>query len=89
MAARPDSTPQLAEIDVPTLIVVGAEDAITPPSEARAMHEAIPGSRLVELAGAGHLANLEAPDAFNAAIEEFLLGSQALGQAGGGLAGKW
>ena len=89
MAARPDSTPMLASIDVPTLIIVGSEDALTPPSESRAMNAAIGGSRLVELAGAGHLSNLEAPDAFNAAIEEFIIGAQALGGAGGGLAGKW
>ena len=89
MAARPDSTPLLAAIDLPTLIVVGGEDALTPPSEARALRDAIAGSRLVEIAGAGHLANLEAPDTFSAAVEEFLAGPQALGRAGGGLAGKW
>lgn len=89
MAARPDSTPLLVTIDVPTLVIVGSEDALTPPSEARAMRAAIPGSRLVEIPGAGHLSNVEAPDAFNTAIEEFVLGSQALGLAGGGLAGKW
>jgi len=89
MAARPDSTPLLATIDVPTLIIVGTEDALTPPSESQAMHAAIAGSRLVEIPGAGHLSNVEAPDAFNAAVEEFMLGAQALGRAGGGLAGKW
>ena len=89
MAARPDSTPLLATIDVPTLIIVGSEDALTPPSESQAMHAAIAGSRLVEIPGAGHISNVEAPDAFNAAVEEFMLGSQALGLAGGGLAGKW
>jgi 3-oxoadipate enol-lactonase len=89
MAARPDSTPLLATIDVLTLIVVGSEDALTPPSESRAMHAAIAGSRLVEIPGAGHLSNVEAPDAFSAAVEEFILGAQALGRAGGGLAGEW
>ncbi len=89
MAARPDSSEQLAGIAIPTLIIVGGDDALTPPSEAEAMHRAIAGSRLVTLEGAGHLANLEAPDAFSAAIEEFVLGPQALGRAGGGLAGKW
>jgi pimeloyl-ACP methyl ester carboxylesterase len=72
MAARPDSTPLLASIAVPTLILVGAEDGLTPPSDARAMHAAIPGSRLVELPGAGHLANMEAPEAFNAAVDDLL-----------------
>jgi pimeloyl-ACP methyl ester carboxylesterase len=89
MAARPDSAPLLATIDVPTLIIVGSEDVLTPPAEARAMHAAIPGSQLVELAGVGHLSNLEAPDDFNAAVEQFIAGPQALGRAGGGLAGKW
>lgn len=89
MAARPDSAGLLASIAVPTLIIVGEADVLTPPSEAEAMHAAIPSSRLVVLPGAGHLANLEAPDAFSAAIEEFVLGPQALGRAGGGLAGKW
>lgn len=72
MAARPDSTPLLATIDVPTLILSGNEDALTPPSEAHALHAAIAGSRLVEIPGAGHLSNLENPEAFNAAVLEFL-----------------
>jgi pimeloyl-ACP methyl ester carboxylesterase len=72
MATRPDSTPLLATIAVPTLIVVGAEDGLTPPSDARAMHTAIAGSQLVELPGAGHLANLEATEAFNAAVDDLL-----------------
>jgi pimeloyl-ACP methyl ester carboxylesterase len=72
MAARPDSTPLLATIAVPTLVVVGAEDGITPPSDARAMHTAIAGSRLAELPGAGHLSNLEASGAFNAAVDDLL-----------------
>jgi 3-oxoadipate enol-lactonase len=78
MAARPDSTPLLATIGVPTLIVVGAEDGLTPPSDARAMHAAIAGSQLVELPGAGHLANMEASEAFNAAVDNLL----NLGKAG-------
>jgi pimeloyl-ACP methyl ester carboxylesterase len=65
---RPDRRTELPEIRCPTVIVVGAEDALTPPSEARAMADAIPGARVVELPGAGHLANLEAPAAFAAAL---------------------
>jgi pimeloyl-ACP methyl ester carboxylesterase len=72
MMARPDSTPTLATIDVPTLIVVGDEDVLTPPSEARAMHERIAGSRLEVLAGAGHVSNVERPAAFNHVVSEFL-----------------
>jgi pimeloyl-ACP methyl ester carboxylesterase len=65
---RPDRRPELPEIAAPTVIVVGSEDAVTPPSEARAMAAAIPGARLVELPGAGHIANLESPEAFAAAL---------------------
>jgi len=72
MMARPDSTPTLATIDVPTLIIVGEEDALTPPKEARTMHEQIAGSRLEILAGAGHVSNVERPAAFNHVASEFL-----------------
>lgn len=73
MMLRPDSTGTLATIDVPTLIVVGEEDVPTPPKEARAMHERIPGSRLEVIANAGHLCNLEKPAAFNHVLTEFLV----------------
>lgn len=72
MRERPDSTAMLETIDVPTLVVVGDEDAITPPKEARAMHEAIRGSRLEIVPGAGHLSNLERPATFNAALSDFV-----------------
>jgi 3-oxoadipate enol-lactonase len=88
MAARPDSTPLLATIDVPTLVLVGAEDVLTPPSEAEAMFNAIPGCRIAELPGAGHLSNIEAPEAFNAQVAEFLTPRQTFGIGGGG-GGKW
>ncbi|MFL5612875.1 MAG: alpha/beta fold hydrolase [Gemmatimonadaceae bacterium] len=73
MLGRQDSVPTLATIKVPTLIVVGDEDVITPPKEARAMHAAIQESRLEVLAGAGHLSSLEQPAAFNALMREFVL----------------
>jgi pimeloyl-ACP methyl ester carboxylesterase len=69
---RPDSTPILPTIDVPTLIIVGDEDVATPPKEARAMHELISGSRLEILEGAGHLSNVERAAAFNHVTSEFL-----------------
>lgn len=68
MKRRPDSTPELAGIDVPTLVVVGGDDRMSPPDVARDMHAAIPGAELGVLPGAGHLSNLEAADAFNAAV---------------------
>jgi pimeloyl-ACP methyl ester carboxylesterase len=72
LAARADSTPTLRQIRVPTLVICGEEDAITPPAESEAMHAAIAGSTLELIPKAGHLANLEAPDAFNRALEAFL-----------------
>ena len=69
---RPDATPGLAKIAVPTLVIVGAEDAITPPDVAKSMAAAIPNARLEEIPAAGHLSDLEAPDAFNAAVRAFL-----------------
>ena len=72
MMTRPDSTPLLATIHVPTLIVVGEEDTVTPPTLSREMHQAISGSRLVTIPKAGHLSNLEQPDAFNSALTQFL-----------------
>lgn len=74
MKNRPDSSDELARIDVPTLVIVGENDAITPPDAARKIHEHVAGSRLVVIPEAGHLSNLEAPEAFNGALAEFLGG---------------
>lgn len=72
MIRRPDSVPDLAGIDVPTLVVVGEEDAPSPPEVAASMQAAVPGAVLAVLPGAGHLSNLEAPEAFNAVLADFL-----------------
>jgi pimeloyl-ACP methyl ester carboxylesterase len=72
MKARPDSTPSLAQITIPTLILHGADDPIVPPGEARAMQAAIPGARLEMIPDAGHLPNLENPNAFNQAVRQFI-----------------
>jgi pimeloyl-ACP methyl ester carboxylesterase len=72
LMSRPDSTPQLVSIHVPTLIVVGEEDVITPPSAAEELHAGIAGSELVRIPGAGHLSSLEQPAAFNSALARFL-----------------
>jgi 3-oxoadipate enol-lactonase len=72
MAKRPDSTPTLATITCPTLVVVGALDGLTPPAESEKMAKAVKGAKLVKIPGAGHLSNLEAPDAFNRALSEFV-----------------
>lgn len=72
LMSRPDSTPTLATIDVPTMVIVGDEDSVTTPKESRAMHRAIRASRMEVIAQAGHLSNLERPAAFNAVLVEFL-----------------
>ena len=72
MMTRPDSTPLLSAIHVPTLIVVGDEDTVTPPAASEEMHRAIAGSELVRIPEAGHLSNLERPDVFTAALTAFL-----------------
>ena len=72
MGDRPDSRSILPEIDVPTAIVVGSEDTLTPPAMSEAMAEAIPGADLVVLGGAGHLSNLEDPDGFTGAVRQLL-----------------
>lgn len=72
MMARPDSTPTLSTIDVPTLIVVGEEDVLTPPKDARALQAGIAGSTLEIIEQAGHLSSVERPAAFNHVLTEFL-----------------
>lgn len=76
MAARPDSSLLLPTIDVPTLVLVGTEDTLTPPEEARAIQASVASSTLVEIPGAAHLANLEAPEPFNAALRTLLTSPQ-------------
>jgi pimeloyl-ACP methyl ester carboxylesterase len=72
MAVRIDATPLLGQIDVPTLVLVGAEDAISSPSEMRGIADAIPGARFAEIPGAGHMAPMENPHAVNTALEQFV-----------------
>jgi pimeloyl-ACP methyl ester carboxylesterase len=72
MKRRPDSTPDLAGLDLPALIVVGSDDQVSPPDVAAGMRDGLPTARLIVIPGAGHLSSLEAPDAFNAALRAFL-----------------
>lgn len=72
MATRTDTTEGLPKIKVPTLILVGAEDKVTPLADAQAMNKAIPRSRLHVIPKAGHLSNLENPAEFNSRLSEFL-----------------
>ena len=73
LAERPDSVDLLPSIDVPTLVVVGEHDGLTPPADAQLMAESIPGAQLVTIAGAAHLSPVEQPEAFNRAVGEFLI----------------
>ena len=59
-----DLTPRLGEIFAPTLIVVGKDDFICPPSQAKIMHEGIPNSELVVFESSGHFTHVEEPEAF-------------------------
>lgn len=72
MAERPDSVPLLPQIACPTLVIAGELDGPTPPEEGRFMAERIPGARLEIIPQAGHLSNLEQPEAFNRAVRTFL-----------------
>jgi 3-oxoadipate enol-lactonase len=72
MAARPDVTGFLPTIWLPTLILAGAEDAISPPAEMQSIAEAIPGAQFVEIPDSGHMAPMENPDAVNEALHNFV-----------------
>ncbi|MFS8200306.1 alpha/beta fold hydrolase [Streptomyces sp. CWNU-52B] len=71
-AERPDYRELLTRVGVPTLVVVGEDDEYTPVEEARAMHEAVPGSTLCVVRGAAHMPNLEQPESFNQALTDLL-----------------
>ncbi len=72
MAARPDSFDALRSLDVPTMVIIGDEDALSSPDDAKAMVEVISDIELVTLPGSGHLTAVEVPEPFNAAVREFL-----------------
>jgi pimeloyl-ACP methyl ester carboxylesterase len=77
LGARPDSSGTLEHIRVPTLVIVGEEDVLTPPAEAEKMARGIAGSRVEVVPRAGHLSNLENPGAFDAVLRGFLDGLRA------------
>lgn len=72
MLSRADARELLSTIDVPTAVIVGELDAITTVDDSRAMADAIPGATLHIIADAGHLSNLEQPEAFNAALRQLI-----------------
>jgi pimeloyl-ACP methyl ester carboxylesterase len=72
MAIRQDATDLLPQIEVPTLVICGEHDAVSPPAEMRGIAERIPSARYVQIASAGHLSPIENPEEVNKAIREFL-----------------
>ena len=72
LMTRPDSTPLLSTIHIPTLVIVGAEDKVTPPQSAEELHRGIVGSAFVTIPAAGHLTNLEQPEIFHSELAAFL-----------------
>jgi 3-oxoadipate enol-lactonase len=74
MAGRTDTTEALAKISVPTLILVGEHDAVTPPSAAKIMRDRILNSKLHLIENAAHMSNLENPSMFNEHLTKFLNG---------------
>jgi len=72
MAARPDMAGELPQINVPTLVICGQQDVISPSQEMRDIAGSMPNAVFVEIANAGHMAPLEQPGAVNSAIREFL-----------------
>ncbi len=72
MAGREDHTTRLSEISVPTLIMVGSEDSITPVKDSQTMHDQISGSRLVIIPNAAHVSNLEQTSRFNNELLDFV-----------------
>jgi 3-oxoadipate enol-lactonase len=75
MAQRDDQTQLLSQISSPALILVGADDVLTPVADSEKMNQEIKGSRLVVLENAGHVSNLERTEEFNEALLEFLKNS--------------
>lgn len=65
---RPDSRPDLPDVAVPTLVLVGDRDPLTPPDRAAEIAAAVPGARLVEIPACGHLSTRERPEAVNEAL---------------------
>jgi 3-oxoadipate enol-lactonase len=78
-AERQDYTDLLGQIAAPTLIVVGDQDVFTPVADAQYMHARTPQSELVVITEAGHMPNLEQPDAFNQALLSFLKDTARIG----------
>jgi pimeloyl-ACP methyl ester carboxylesterase len=74
MAGRPDVRGDLPGLNFPALVIVGANDAISPPAEMREIAQALPNAKIVEIPDAGHMTTLENPAAVNEALRKFIAG---------------
>jgi len=83
MRDRPDSNEFLREISVPTLVVVGERDVLTPPADSEAMAAAISNARLTVIPGAGHLTPMERPKAVAETLGSFFDGFLSPSEAAG------
>ena len=72
MAGRTDTTESLSKINIPTLVICGSEDKLSPPSVMKPMAEKIPNSKFVLIEEAGHMTPIEKPNEINVAIKNFL-----------------
>jgi 3-oxoadipate enol-lactonase len=72
LSERAESFSTLPTISIPTLVIVGEHDGLTPPEDSQRIADGIPNARLVSIDQAGHMSNMENPDAFNAALIDFL-----------------
>lgn len=80
MASRPDRTARLGDLHVPALVIGGTADVLIPSSEGLVIHRAVAGSQFVDIEGAGHLSCLDTPQAFNDALDAFLVQFQGSGK---------
>jgi Predicted hydrolases or acyltransferases (alpha/beta hydrolase superfamily) len=72
MLSRTDTTSSLDKIEIPTLLICGKDDTLTPPSVMKDMFHKIKNAEFVEIQNAGHMAPIENPDEVNSAITKFL-----------------
>ncbi|WP_069657843.1 alpha/beta fold hydrolase [Arcticibacter eurypsychrophilus] len=72
LASRTDSTSFLCQVEIPVLVMRGAEDVLMPREQAEMLHHQLNNSRIVNIANAGHLPNVENPTAFNVEMMDFL-----------------
>lgn len=76
MVGRTDTTDYLSKIKLPTLVIGGSGDKLTPPAVMKQMADQIPNSRFITIEGAGHMTPIENPKMVNKAIKDFLMNNK-------------